>query len=190
VVGQPHFLAARPTNGPFLTWPFPVAFYSLRDQHSYCGTVKFWEERGVLSLKIPQLISFSFISLAKLLFILSRAMDPFNALSTAAVLQRWREVREGGALQWARGVPKAENPYFRGASHRVPPSGQWPTGQLWHAPQDHNEQVEVLHQGFRWPRGGVRRPRSAWAILGKARTQSTHISTIPNTVVQVEVIVT
>jgi hypothetical protein len=33
-----------------LTPSFPIAFYSLRDQCSYCGTVKFREERGVLSL--------------------------------------------------------------------------------------------------------------------------------------------
>jgi hypothetical protein len=29
------------------------------------------------------------------------------------------------------------------------------------------------------PRWGARRPGSAWAILGEARAQSTHISTIP-----------
>jgi hypothetical protein len=38
-------------------------------------------KRGVPSLLIPQLISFSLTSLPKLLFILSPAMDPFNALS-------------------------------------------------------------------------------------------------------------
>jgi hypothetical protein len=40
------------------------------------------------------------------------------------------------------------------------------------------------------PRGGVHRPGSAWVILGEARTQSTHISTIPYIEVQVEVIIT
>jgi hypothetical protein len=50
VAGQPHFLVARPAHGPFLTQSFPIAFDSLRDQRSYYGTVKFQEERGVLSL--------------------------------------------------------------------------------------------------------------------------------------------
>jgi hypothetical protein len=53
VASRPHFLAARPTPGPFLTRSFPVAFYLLRDHRSYCGTVKFRRERGVLSLQNP-----------------------------------------------------------------------------------------------------------------------------------------
>jgi hypothetical protein len=40
------------------------------------------------------------------------------------------------------------------------------------------------------PRGGVHRPGLAWSILDEAKTQSTHISTIPYTAVQVEVIIT
>jgi hypothetical protein len=40
------------------------------------------------------------------------------------------------------------------------------------------------------PRGGVRQPASTLTILSEATTQSTHISTIQNTVVQVEVITT
>jgi hypothetical protein len=45
-------------------------------------------KRGVLSLYIPQLISFSLTSLPKLLFILSPAVDPFNPLSTTATARK------------------------------------------------------------------------------------------------------
>jgi hypothetical protein len=45
-------------------------------------------KRRVPSLLIPQLISFSLTSLPKLLLILSPAMDPFNALSTATTARK------------------------------------------------------------------------------------------------------
>jgi hypothetical protein len=40
VVGWPHFLATQPAREPFPTRSLPVAFYLLKDQHSYYGTVK------------------------------------------------------------------------------------------------------------------------------------------------------
>jgi hypothetical protein len=51
-------------------------------------------KRGVLSLYIPQPISFSLTYLPKLLFILSLAMDPFNALSTAAAARKNPPLKE------------------------------------------------------------------------------------------------
>jgi hypothetical protein len=50
VPGRPHFLAARPAPRPFSTRSFPLAFYSLSDQRSYYGTVKFQGKRGSLPL--------------------------------------------------------------------------------------------------------------------------------------------
>jgi hypothetical protein len=52
------------------------------------------EKEGFSPFKIPQLISFSLTSPPKLLIILSPAMDPFNALSTAASARKippWKE---------------------------------------------------------------------------------------------------
>jgi hypothetical protein len=51
-------------------------------------------KRGVLSLYVTQPISFSLTSLPKLLFFLSPAMDPFNALSTAAVARKVSLMKE------------------------------------------------------------------------------------------------
>jgi hypothetical protein len=51
-------------------------------------------KRGVLSLYIPQPISFSLTYLPKLLFILSLAMDPFNALSTATAARKNPPLKE------------------------------------------------------------------------------------------------
>jgi hypothetical protein len=50
--------------------------------------------------------------------------------------------------------------------------------------------IEAWERVIEPPRGGVHQPRSAWAILGEARTQSTHISTITYIEVQIEVITT
>jgi hypothetical protein len=49
---------------------------------------------GVLSLEIPQLTSFSLTSLPKLLFILSAAMDPYNAQSTTAAARKIPPLKE------------------------------------------------------------------------------------------------
>jgi hypothetical protein len=49
---------------------------------------------GVLSLEIPQLTSFSLTSLSKLLFILSAAMDPYNAQSTTAAAWKIPPLKE------------------------------------------------------------------------------------------------
>jgi hypothetical protein len=51
VAGRPHFIAAGPAPGPFSTWSFPVAFYSLRDQRSYYGMVKFQGKEGFSPFK-------------------------------------------------------------------------------------------------------------------------------------------
>jgi hypothetical protein len=55
---------------------------------------KILSKRGVLSLEICQLISFTLTSLPKLLIILSPAMDPFNALSTVAVVRKIPPLKE------------------------------------------------------------------------------------------------
>jgi hypothetical protein len=76
----------------------------------------------------------------------SSSKDPWFARNDG-VRRQWHG--GGGALQQARDIPKAENHCFRGASHRVAPSGLRLTGRLRCAPQIHHEQVEVLRQGFR-----------------------------------------
>jgi hypothetical protein len=55
---------------------------------------KILRKRGVLSLLIPQLTSFFLTSLPRLLFILSHAMDPFNALSTTVAARKIAPLKE------------------------------------------------------------------------------------------------
>jgi hypothetical protein len=93
VAGQPHFLAARPTPRPSSTRSFPIAFYPLRAQHLCCGMVKFRGKEGFSPFKSLN-SSPSPPSLRKLLFILSPAMDPFNALSTAVAARNIPPLKE------------------------------------------------------------------------------------------------
>jgi hypothetical protein len=51
VAGQPHFLVAQPSPVPFSARSFPVAFYSLTDQCSYYGMVKFCAKEGFSPFK-------------------------------------------------------------------------------------------------------------------------------------------
>jgi hypothetical protein len=55
---------------------------------------KILRNRGVLSLYIPQSISFTPTSLPKLLFILPPATDPFNALSTTTAVKKIPPLKE------------------------------------------------------------------------------------------------
>jgi hypothetical protein len=51
VAGRPHFLDVRPSPRPLLSWSFSVAIYSLTDQRSYYGMVKFQGKEGFSPFK-------------------------------------------------------------------------------------------------------------------------------------------
>jgi hypothetical protein len=84
----PQFLGTRHAPGPFSTLSFSVTFYSLRDQCSYYGMVKFRGKEGFSPFK-PLNSSPS----ASLLFQNSYSSspvpwDPINALSTATATRK------------------------------------------------------------------------------------------------------
>jgi hypothetical protein len=76
---------------------------------------------------------------------------PFPKFFIRNFLSKFPKSEEGGALQRARGIPKEENHYFRGANHWVTPNDLRPTWWLLRAAQGHHEQVKALSRGFRWP---------------------------------------
>jgi hypothetical protein len=88
MASRPHFLTTWPTSGPFLTQPFPIAFYYWEINVHIMEQYNSEKKEGFSPFKIYQLISFSLTSLPKLLFILSPAMDAFNDLSTAAAARK------------------------------------------------------------------------------------------------------